>query len=751
MIPVRPCPLVWRKVGINVTPAVKGVAALLNSTWLDIHCPTNKQLKNWRHSVLDKNINVTTQDAKQAARKLTQGLINQGYEPTGFYEYTDKEGLPLFWRIRLDHPTKGKEFRPLSFNGSKWVLKEPKFPKGGKPLYRLHEIVSRPNETVWIVEGEKCADAFAALGLLATTSGSASTADGTDWSVLSGRKVKIWPDNDEPGLKYAREVTKQLLQLNCDVQWVDISKLGWSVGSVGSDGVDWILLYPDATKKDIEALAMIDPEVDIETPSDEQSGDSKSPILDQIAESCELFHSPDRKGYATVPINSHKETWSLESAGFKEWLGGRCYQFDKTIPKSNALADLIETLKGVARHDGDEHPVFIRLAEKDGRIYLDLGNEKWGVVEITANGWNIISNPPVKFIRPRSLHTLPRPERGGSINELSRFLNVRDDDLILVIGFLLFCLTPNGPYPILIIQGEQGSAKSTFGRVLRSLIDPSSAMLRSAPKREHDLMIAAQNGWLLSFDNLSSLKQEMSDSLCRLATGGGFSTRQLYTDGEEIIFEATRPICLNGITEFATRDDLLDRALIIKLPPIPSEKRMEEKAFLAEFEKARPRILGALLDGVSAALKNLPDVKLAELPRMADFAKFVTAAESAFGWNGGAFMDAYVRNRDFGREIVLESDSVAQAILSWNPVSWYGTATELLVELGLHVPENLVRSQYWPKGASVLSNRLRRLLPALREKGFDIDWASEGKGREKRKIIRINKVEESSTDPTDLD
>lgn len=699
--------------------------------------------------MLDKNIKVTTEDAKQAARKLTQGLINKGYEPTGFYEYTDKGGLPLFWRIRLDHPVKGKRISPLSFNGSGWVLKEPKFSKGGKPLYRLHEIVSRPDETVWVVEGEKCADALAELGLLATTSGAATSAEGADWSVLSGRSVKIWQDNDEPGLKYAKDVTRQLLRLNCDVQWVDISKLGWSDGSDGSDGVDWILLDPMVVKEDIEALPVIDPEVGIETPPDQQSIDSKSPILDQIAESCELFHSPDRKGYATVPINSHKETWSLGSAGFKEWLGGRCFQFDKTIPKSQALADLIETLKGVARYDGDEHPVFIRLAEKDGRTYLDLGNDKWGVVEITADGWNIISNPPVKFIRPRSLHTLPRPERGGLINELSRFLNVRDDDLILVVGFLLFCLSPTGPFPIMIVQGEQGSAKSTFGRVMRSLVDPSSAMLRAAPKNEKDLMIAAQNGWLLSFDNLSSLKQEMSDSLCRLATGGGFSTRQLYTDGEEIIFEATRPICLNGITEFATRGDLLGRALIIKLPSISPENRMEEKVFWAEFEEACPRILGALLDGVSAALRNLPDIQLADLPRMADFAKFVTAAEPALGWSEGAFMDAYVRNRDLGREIVLESDSVAQAILNWNPASWYGSATELLVELETHTPVNIVRSPYWPKGASVLSNRLKRLLPALREKGFDIDWTSEGKGKDKRKIIRINRAEGSSTDPTD--
>jgi hypothetical protein len=430
-----------------------------------------------------------------------------------------------------------------------------------------------------------------------------------------------------------------LLPLDCDIKWVDVSKLGWSVGSVGSDGVDWILLNPDATKEDVEALSMIDPDHD-DGLSPELSHRNKTKVLDQILASCHLFHSPEGQGYASVPINSHRETWSLDSKGFKDWLAGRHFRDSNLILKSQASKDFIEALQGLARHQGDRLPVFIRLAEKDDHIYLDLGDEKWGVVDITAEGWEITSNPPVKFKRPGSLDTLPRPEKGGSIHDLGKFLNVQDDDLILVIGFLLFCLSPNGPYPILIIQGEQGSAKSTFGRVIRSLIDPSSAMLRSAPKNEHDLMIAAKNGWLLSFDNLSSIKPNMSDSLCRLATGGGFSTRTLYTNEEETIFQATRPICLNGITEFATRDDLLDRALVIKLPSIRPSKRKEEKVFRAEFEEARPKILGALLDAVSAVLKNLPDVKLADSPRMADFARFVTAAEPALVWPDGAFMDA---------------------------------------------------------------------------------------------------------------
>ena len=134
---------------------------------------------------------------------------------------------------------------------------------------------------------------------------------------------------------------------------------------------------------------------------------------------------------------------------------------------------------------------------------------------------------------------------------------------------------------------------------------------------------------------------------------------------------------------------------------------------------------------------------------MADFATFVTAAEPALGWSDGAFMNAYSRNRDLGREIVLEADSVVQAILSWNPVDWDGTATELLAELEDHAPVSVVRSQYWPKSASMLSNKLKRHVPVLRAMGINVEWTSEGKGNSKQRIIKINRVEESSSDPSD--
>jgi hypothetical protein len=688
---------------------------------------------------------LTTEDAKQAALQQTEHIRKQGYKPITLYTYTEVNGNPIYWKIRLDHPTKGKWIRPLSFNGSKWELAEPPF-KNGKPLYLLHEIHTRTDEIVWIVEGEKCANTLARLGLLTTTSGSSTSADGADWSHLKARTIVIWPDNDKPGIKYAKEVTAKLQSFGCHIKWVDISQIEFGDGGDGGDGDDWITIHPEATKVDIEALPLNVPDLiaPVETANNPSKDSNQSELLDQIAASCELFHSPDRQAYATVPINSHFETWPIKSNGFIEWLGGKIYALEGDIPREQKINEFVSSLIGRAKYQGPEHPVHIRLAEADGDVYLDLADKRWGAVKITPDGWSLTEEPPVKFIRPNGMQPLHKPESGGATSDLARFINLsNDDDLTLLISCLTYYLNPTGPFPIIIIQGEQGSAKSTFSRIIRKLIDPSSAPLRSAPKNERDLMISAQNGWILVFDNLSRIPQDMSDALCRLSTGGGFSTRSLYSNAEECILQATRPICLNGITEFATKADLLDRSLIFKLSPIPGHMRKEEKVFWAEFDEVAPRILGLLLDGVSTALKNLQNIKLEELPRMADFAKFATATEEAFGWRDGSFMDAYLRNQETLIETSLEADPVAQAILECSTDDWWGTATELLVKLSRHAPDCTTYSKYWPKTASALSGRLGRLTSTFRKVGIFITFEPDGRGNEKRRIIRIKRVENS--------
>ena len=249
---------------------------------------------------------------------------------------------------------------------------------------------------------------------------------------------------------------------------------------------------------------------------------------------------------------------------------------------------------------------------------------------------------------------------------------------MLVVAWALAVLRNRGPYPVNVLSGEQGSAKSTFSAILRSLLDPNTAPLRALPREDRDLFIAASNGHVLAFDNVSGLPAWISDTLCRLATGGGFAVRQLYTDLDEVLFDATRPVILNGIEDIVTRPDLADRAVFLTLEAIPEDRRRPEAELWAAFDAERPRILGALLDAAVQGLKMLPDITLERLPRMADFALWASACETAI-WPAGTFWSAYCGNRDEVVDNVIEADPVAAAVraVMEERAGWTGTATDL--------------------------------------------------------------------------
>ncbi len=433
---------------------------------------------------------------------------------------------------------------------------------------------------------------------------------------------------------------------------------------------------------------------------------------------------------------------------------------------SEATQSALNVLEGMARFarpedhkpkypgqpcPGQEHPAHVRLAEQDGVVYVDLCDEQWRVVIVGSAGWRVGHDRLVRFRRAKGMLALPVPVVGGSVNELRHFVNVTDEEWPLLLGWLLAAMRPRGPYPVLCLHGEHGSAKSTTARVLRALTDPSGAPLRSEPKEPRDLMIAASNGAVLAFDNLSHVPAWLSDALCRLSTGGGFATRELYTDNEEVIFDAMRPVILTGIEELATRSDLLDRAVLLTLPTIPEDRRRTETQFWAAFDTAAPAILGALLTAVSEAMRRLPAVKLSRLPRMADFALWATAGERALGLADGAFIAAYTGNRQGANELAIEASPVAGPLLALmeSTPEWTGTASDLLAALDAKADDRTRRLHGWPKGARALTGIIKRLAPNLRRMGIEVDTTGHiGRGKAKRKAIALARKEGETCDPT---
>jgi hypothetical protein len=450
---------------------------------------------------------------------------------------------------------------------------------------------------------------------------------------------------------------------------------------------------------------------------------SQATALVRLAEAAELWHTPDSDAYATVPVSDHREVWPVRSKRFKRWLSRRFYITGEKAPSSQAMQDALGVIEGKAIFEGEIHDVHIRVAEHDGAIYIDLCNATWQVVEITVAGWRVIADSPVRFRRAKAMGKLPIPVKGGSVHDLRKLVNVRDEDWPLVVAWLLAAMRPVGPYPLLCLHGEQGSAKSSTARVLRSLIDPNSSPLRSEPREPRDLMIAANNGWVIALDNLSRVPAWLSDALCRISTGGGFSTRTLYENDEETIFDATRPVILTGIEELATRGDLLDRAILVNLPSISESNRMPESQFWTMADREIPVILGAMLTTVSQAIGMAPTLQLANLPRMADFAIWASAGETAMGFAPGEFMAAYAGNRDAGNELAIESSMVGKVIVEMmgTTSTWTGTASELLAELDDLSPDKIRRLKAWPQTPRTLAGQVKRLAPNLRAAGIDVD------------------------------
>jgi len=452
-------------------------------------------------------------------------------------------------------------------------------------------------------------------------------------------------------------------------------------------------------------------------------------ILLEIADAAELFRTADGDCFARIPVNDHWETWLIRSKGFRRWLSHGYYRATGTGPNSEAMQAALNTLEAMAQFDGAERPIWVRLAEHEGKIFIDLANPAWEAIEITPDGWQVVANPPVCFRRSRGMLPLPYPEKGGSINELRPFQNLASDaDFHLAVACLLAAMRPRGPYPIMVLTGEQGSAKSTAARIVRLLTDPNTSALRSIPREERNLMITATNSWVLPYDNLSGIPIWLSDAFCRLSTGGGISNRELYTNGEEFILDAQRPVILNGIDSLTERSDLADRALIFNLPQIPKGTRQSEKKFFAAFDKVRPKILGALLEAVSTGLKNLESVKLPDLPRMADFAMWIVACEPALPWPPGAFLAAYTGNRQEAVELSLEADVVAVAVRAHmaDKEEWSGKPSKLYEALKNHVTEDTQKSKAWPKAPHVLTGRLKRAATFLRAVGVEIDFGKSG-------------------------
>jgi len=466
---------------------------------------------------------------------------------------------------------------------------------------------------------------------------------------------------------------------------------------------------------------------------------SNADLLASLAlQHVELFHSDngdDAEAFASFDAGGARQTWPIDSRSFRRYVSWLAYVQYGKAPKRDTVGEVCDVLAGKAIHDSPARPTGTRIAEHNGVLYVDLCDEQWRVVAVDAGGWAVIdsSSCPVRFIRRRGMQALPVPVGGGHIEELRPYMNAQDDDdWGLLVGYIIACFHPAGPYPVLILNGEKGSAKSTTCRVVRSLVDPNRAALRRPPRNDEDLILAASNAHVVAFDNLSGVSPYLSDGICCIATGSGFGARQLYTDGDERLFAACKPVLLNGIDEVATRADLLDRAIRLTLPRIDETDRRDEKALWRRLSEDQPRIFGALLDAVSSAMADVDSVQLASTPRMADACRWITAAEDGLPWPAGRFVEAYRANHHDADIAAIESSIVGTPVVALVGAcngQWQGTAGELLTAIEAHTDEQTRRRKSWPGSPTAMGNGVRRIASSLRANGINVNFDRDSSGR----------------------
>jgi hypothetical protein len=475
----------------------------------------------------------------------------------------------------------------------------------------------------------------------------------------------------------------------------------------------------------------------------------------------DLWRSPDGLAHASVPMRGkgaqlHREHLRVTARDFRAWLMTRYFLEHGSGLSGTALAETVALAEARALASGEVRQPWRRFAIEEDRVYVDLGGGdpagERRAVAISAQGWRIVpaAEVPVAFLRAADALPLPEPEvDAAACADLRHFVNAgSDDDLALVWAWLACAARPfasGGAYPLLLLHGEQGSGKSGATRVLQDLLDPSTLTGRALPRDDRDLFVSAANRHLCAFDNVSSIGPGFSDSLCRIATGGGYSARALHTDGDESIFTVVRPLLINGIPgTLLARPDLADRAIAIELMPL--RERREEAALRAAFVELRPGLLGLLCDGLASALRNLGTTKIADPPRMMDACTWAEAAAPGLGIEPGRIPAAWCANRAAAARAALEVDDVALAAVTLlekirmgdilgdevkhDPATgrrwWQGTPQALHARLCEIAGERATRGQSWPRTASGLGNHLVRIAPGLRSvHGIE---AARGKG-----------------------
>jgi DNA polymerase-1 len=488
--------------------------------------------------------------------------------------------------------------------------------------------------------------------------------------------------------------------------------------------------------------------------------------LMDLAKAHEFWVDDAKKAYVTFPVmgkpstgeagqdtetlpDSHFENWPIISPIYRQHLSNECRKLHKSAPAGKVLESVLDTLAGDALFNDNIYKTYIRIARFEDRLFVDLTNDEWTVAEISTTEWSLHhAKPPVKFLRGSHTKPMHIPDPTGSFDNLREAFRLKnEDDYILLAAWMMFSFVEGGPYPILTLEGTAGSAKSTMTKHIKQILDPRKPDIQIMPRKIDDLFVQALHTHLLAFDNASGIKQEMSDTLCTIATGSGSIKRQLYTDADLFLFEACRPILINSINPVVEFSDLSDRCIRLILPPITNQNgdgRLSAEEVDNRFQRLAPKILGALFDALQKALGHYRRIK--SLPaeiRMADFAAWSIAAGEALAPGNCSFLRAMMANRRFNAIPFLEENVLNSAVMKFVQThpEWSGTPTALYNALRRLVNPDELLDKSFPKQPNQLTRELNKSITTLKQ--FGIHYTPPEGSNHKNRTITIRYMPDS--------
>lgn len=459
--------------------------------------------------------------------------------------------------------------------------------------------------------------------------------------------------------------------------------------------------------------------VKLSSQSDDKKKNQAQLIIEMVQDhGVKIFTNQFRECCIAIPESpfiAHK----LRSRHTKNYLYRLFHKVEGKPPYSEAVNTAISTLESYAYFGKESHQVNNRVGRKGDSIYYDLGDNKH-VIKVNSNGWKIQTHAPVYFHRYAHQKKQVVPAQGGSLSDFLTFTNVANPQQeLLLLTYLVVCLIPDIPRAMLLVHGDQGSAKSTLMKFIRSLIDPSHVPLLTPPESPKELVQFASHNYALMLDNLTSMPTWLSDAMCRVITGDGFSKRQLFTDDEDVLYAYKRASAISGITQVSDKPDLLDRSLLLELNRIPDTKRLDERSLWLEFNQKKPAIFGAMLDALSATLVNHSKADPKKKPRMADYYRYCLATAMELGFSENSLFAAFEHNTFTQNEEAIEQSAVAQALIDFMQErnSYFGTSSQLHADL-YERAKKIGLGKSFPKSSKWLWRKIVEVRPNLLAIGF---------------------------------